>query len=45
MKISYVNLEKQYHVERKKIIKIVDKVFSSGNYIGGDDVEIFEKKI
>jgi len=45
MKISYVNLEKQYHIERKKIIKIVDKVFSSGNYIGGDDVEIFEKKI
>jgi dTDP-4-amino-4,6-dideoxygalactose transaminase len=45
MKISYVNLAKQYHIEKKKIIKIIDSVFSSGNYIGGDQVEIFEKEI
>ena len=45
MNISYVNLEKQYSLERKNIIQIVDKVLSSGKYIGGDHVEIFEKKI
>ena len=45
MNISYVNLAKQYNLERKNIIQIVDRVFSSGKYIGGDDVEIFQKKI
>jgi dTDP-4-amino-4,6-dideoxygalactose transaminase len=45
MKIFYVNLKKQYHLEKKNIIRIVDKVFSSGNYIGGDDVDVFENKI
>lgn len=45
MNIPYVNLAKQYNLEKKNIIKIVDRVFSSGKYIGGDDVEIFEKKI
>ena len=45
MKIPYVNLKKQYLSERKEILKIIDKTLSSGNWVGGDEVTKFEKKI
>jgi dTDP-4-amino-4,6-dideoxygalactose transaminase len=45
MIIPYVNLSKQYQLERKKLIKVIDKVLLKGVYIGGDQVDLFEKKI
>ena len=43
MKIPYVNLRKQYSKERK-LLSEIDKSLSSGNWIGGDEVDNFEKK-
>jgi len=45
MLIPYVNLKKQYRLEKKKLLKKIDSVLSSGDYILGDEVEIFEKNI
>ena len=45
MKIPYVNIKKQYLSERKKILKILDKTLSTGSWVGGSEVELFEKKI
>lgn len=45
MKINYVNLEKQYKIERKHILRVVDKTFLSGSYVGGDQILRFEKNI
>ena len=44
MKIPYVNIKKQYLSERKKILKILDKTLSTGSWVGGSEVELFEKK-
>ena len=44
MKIPYVNLSKQYLKERVGLLSVIDKVLRSGTYIGGDQVEKFEKK-
>jgi len=45
MKINYVNLPKQYKVERKKLLSIIDKTLATGQYVGGDQVQKFEKQI
>lgn len=45
MKIPFVNIIKQYKSERKKLLSVIDKTLSSGNWIGGDEVEKFEKNI
>lgn len=45
MKIPYVDLTRQYKEERKKIIKVIDEVLSKGDYVGGDQVDFFEKRI
>tara|TARA_B100000959_G_C14880819_1_gene582463 strand:- start:12 stop:1112 length:1101 start_codon:yes stop_codon:yes gene_type:complete len=45
MKIPYVNIAKQYSTERKNLLSIIDKTLSSGNWIGGNAVDKFEKKI
>lgn len=45
MKIPYVDLSKQYKTERKSILRIIDKVFKTGQYIGGDQVKKFENNI
>ena len=45
MKIPYVDLSRQYKEERKKIIKVIDEVLLKGNYVGGDEVDLFEKRI
>ena len=44
-KISYVNLPAQSYDERKEVFKIFKKIFLSGNFILGDQVEKFEQKI
>ena len=45
MKIPYVNTQNQYKVERKKLLKVIDQTLSSGTWVGGLEVEKFEKKI
>jgi dTDP-4-amino-4,6-dideoxygalactose transaminase len=45
MIIPYVNLAKQYYLERKKLLKTIDKVLLKGTYVGGDEVDLFEKNI
>ena len=45
MKISYVNLSKQYLNQRKKILSILDKTLKTGKFVGGGEVEKFEKNI
>ena len=44
-KIPYVNLIKQSREEKKEIFKALNKIFSSSEFILGNEVEIFEKNI
>jgi len=43
-KIPYVNLNAQWLCERDELLPIIDKVLSSGQYIGGKHVDDFESK-
>ncbi|MDB0032217.1 DegT/DnrJ/EryC1/StrS family aminotransferase [Alphaproteobacteria bacterium] len=43
--IDYVNLSRDYLADRKNILKIIDKSLKSGNWVGGDDIFLFEKNI
>ncbi len=45
MKIPYVNLKSQWEEEKNDLIPIIDKVLSSGVYVGGEEIENFENKI
>ena len=44
-KISYIDLSLQWKNERFGLLKIIDKVLSTGIWAGGKNVNIFEKKI
>ena len=45
MKINYINLKKQSKYEEKSLVNIFKRVINSGQFIGGDFVKKFEKKI
>lgn len=45
MKIPYINLSLQYNFDRKNLLKIIDKTLSTGQYVGGNQIEKFENKI
>ena len=45
MKIPYVNIKQQYKTEKKQLLNVIDKVLSSGSWVGGKEVERFEKSI
>lgn len=45
MKIPYINLIQQFDKEKKQLLKIIGNVLKSGNYVGGDEVQKFEKNI
>ena len=45
MKIPYVNLSRQYNSERKELLSLIDKTLSTGQYVGGDQVQKFENAI
>ncbi len=45
MKIPYVDLKRQYSLERKNLLPKIDKTLASGNWIGGDEVAKFEKNM
>lgn len=44
-KVPFIDLSRQYFSCREQILKAVDEVLSSGNYILGEVVETFEKKV
>jgi dTDP-4-amino-4,6-dideoxygalactose transaminase len=43
-KIPYVNLAAQWQLERDELLPIIEKVLASGQYIGGGQVEEFERQ-
>ena len=43
--VPYINLGAQWQDDRDKLLPILDKVLSSGQYVGGDEVDKFEKSI
>lgn len=45
MKIPYINLSSQWRYESKDILKITSKVFDKGQFVGGDEINKFEKNI
>ena len=45
MKIPYVNIQKQYKSEKNQLLKIIDKSLYQGDWVGGPEIEIFEKNI
>ncbi len=45
MKIPYVNIKQQYKDEKKNILNVIDKVLKSGSWVGGSEIERFEKNI
>ncbi len=45
MKIPYVSLDKQWQEDRNELLPLIEKQFSSGQYIGGEEVQKFERNI
>ena len=43
--IPYVNLSAQWQDDRHELLPIIDRVLGSGQYINGDEVDKFEKKV
>jgi dTDP-4-amino-4,6-dideoxygalactose transaminase len=43
--IPYVNLKKKYLLEKKDLLKIIDKTLSTGHWVTGEEVDKFEKNI
>jgi len=44
-RIPYVNLQKQWLEERQELLPIIDKVFESAQFVGGDELDRFEENI
>jgi dTDP-4-amino-4,6-dideoxygalactose transaminase len=44
-RIPYVNLQKQWLDERNELLPIIDKVFESAQFVGGDELDKFEENI
>ena len=42
--IPYVNLVAQWQDEKHELLPIIEKVMSSGQYVGGEAVQLFEQK-
>ena len=45
MKIPYVNLNLQWRKEKKQLLKIINQTLTNGNWVGGENIEKFEKNI
>lgn len=43
--IPYVNLNAQWQDDRDELLPIIDNILSIGQYVGGDEVDKFEKNI
>lgn len=44
-KIPFINLKKQWIQERKILLKKIDNLFATGNWVGGLEIEKFERNI
>jgi dTDP-4-amino-4,6-dideoxygalactose transaminase len=44
-RIPYVNLKQQWLEERDELLPIIDKVFESAQFVGGDELDEFEENI
>ena len=44
-RITYVNLGAQWQDDRDELLPIIDTVLGSGQYVGGDEVDKFEKNM
>ena len=44
LSIPYVNLAAQWEDEKIDLLPIIERVMSSGQFVGGEDVEHFEQK-
>jgi dTDP-4-amino-4,6-dideoxygalactose transaminase len=44
-KIPYVNLQKQWLEERDELLPLIDKLLESAQFIGGSELDTFEKNI
>ena len=40
--IAYIDLQAQWTTEKKDLLKIIDNVMSSGQFVGGKYVDQFE---
>jgi dTDP-4-amino-4,6-dideoxygalactose transaminase len=45
MKIPYVNTNLQWKKEKNDLLRIIDKTLQSDDWVGGKNIEIFEKNI
>ncbi len=45
IKIPYVNLTLQWNEDKETLLPIIDKILSTGQYVGGKEIERFEKNI
>ena len=45
MKIPYVNFKLQWKLEKNNLLKIIDKAFSKGEFVGGQEIKKFEDNI
>ena len=43
--IPYVDLSLQWEDEKNELLPIIEKIFSSGQYIDGDEIRTFEKEV
>jgi len=44
-RIPYVNIQKQWLDERDELLPIMDKVFASAQFVGGEEIDKFEENI
>jgi len=44
-RIPYVNLKKQWLEERDELLPIIDRVFASAQFVGGEELDKFEENI
>ena len=45
MNIPYVNIKRQYQQEKNHLLHIIDNALKKGSWVGGDEIEKFEKNI
>ena len=45
MNIKYVDLKKDFKINKKKILNIIDKTLSTGEWVGGREIDLFENNI
>ena len=44
-RIPYVNIQQQWLDERNELLPIIDKIFANAQFVGGEEIDRFEKNI